>query len=106
MGPIQLQIDDDGRNSSRPDPVVICLARDQITDINLWLKSSDVEMELADVFVHTAGGYHGLGIRGERAPPSLEEATGMSLDEFYETYLAPSTQVCLEASPALGALSE
>jgi hypothetical protein len=57
MGPIQLEIDDDGRYSSHPDPVVICLARDQITDINLWLKSPDVEMDLADVFTHTAGGF-------------------------------------------------
>jgi hypothetical protein len=30
----------------------------------------------------------------------------MSLDEFCETFQDPNAQVCLEASPALGDLSE
>jgi hypothetical protein len=82
------------------DPVVICPARSRLTDINIWLKSPETELSLADVFVSFGGGY--LGLLSYRNTPSLEDAAGMSLDTFYTTYLDPSADVCLEAQGDLG----
>lgn len=104
MGFLELEMEDDKRYSSHPDPVVICPTRDRITDINLWLQSPDAETPLADTFIRSLGGYHGA--RHRYQPASLEEATGMSLDEFCTTFQNPNAQDCLEASPAYGSLSE
>jgi hypothetical protein len=82
------------------NPVVICPTRSQFTDINVWLKSPETEPSLTDVFVDFGGGY--LGLLPYRNTPSLEDATGMSLDTFYTTYLDPNTDVCLEAQSKEG----
>ncbi|MFL7792921.1 MAG: hypothetical protein AB8I69_12330 [Anaerolineae bacterium] len=82
------------------DPVVICPTRSQLTDIHIWLKSSEMEPSLIDVFVDGGGGY--LGLLPFQNTPSLEDATGMSLDTFYTTYLDPNADVCMEAQWDLG----
>jgi hypothetical protein len=82
------------------NPVVICPTRGQLTDINVWLKSPEMEPPLTDVFVDFGGGY--LGLLPYRNTPSLEDATGMNLDTFYTTFLDPNTDVCLEAQSKEG----
>jgi hypothetical protein len=82
------------------DPVVICPTRSQLTDINIWLKSPEAELSLTDVFVDSGGGY--LGLLPYQNTPSLEDATGMSLDTFYTTYLDPNADACMGAQWDLG----
>jgi hypothetical protein len=77
------------------DSVVLCPTKDRITDINVWLKSPEAETSLSDVFVSFGGGH--LGLLPYRSTPSLEEATGMSLDTFYTTYVDSGADACLEA---------
>jgi hypothetical protein len=38
--------------------------------------------------------------------PTLEEATGMSLDAFYEKFFVPRPEICLVADRNLGDLAE
>ena len=82
------------------DPVVICPTRSQLTDINIWLKSPEAELSLTDVFLDSGGGY--LGLLPYQNTPSLEDATGMTLDTFYTTFLDPNTDACMEAQWDLG----
>jgi hypothetical protein len=90
------------------DPILICPQRSHVTDINLWLRSPEqqADMTLADVpgftdvFSQFGGGY--LGLLGFRSTPTLEEATGMSVDEFARIFADPGTDACLRASPAVG----
>jgi hypothetical protein len=82
------------------DSVVICPARSHLTDINVWLKSPEMEPSLTDVFMGFGGGY--LGLLSYWNTPSLEDATGMSLDTFYTTYLDPNADACMEAQWDLG----
>ena len=82
------------------DPITICPTQNHLTDINLWLKSSETETSLAEIFTYLGGGY--LELLPYRSTPSLEEATGMNLDTFYHTYLDPNTDTCLQVPAALG----
>ncbi len=81
------------------DPTVLCPLPGRITDINLWLRAPGTDVSLAEVFGQFAEGYHMLPANPDRTP-SLQEATGMSLETFYQTYLDPETATCLEADPA------
>ena len=90
--------------SSQPgylmERVAICPAQDELTDINLWLAAPGAGMVLPEVFTRFGGGY--LTLLPFHSVPSLEEATGMSLDAFYQTFLNPDTRFCLEAGGELG----
>lgn len=97
MGLAQRKPGDDGYLA---DPTVICPTWDQLTDINIWLKAPTADLSMTDVFTTFGGGY--LMLLPYRSTPSLEEATEMSLDAFYETYQDPDTQICIEAIPSLG----
>jgi hypothetical protein len=77
------------------DSVLICPTTDRVTDINVWLRSPEAELPFSDVFVGLGGGY--LGLLPYRNTPTLEEATGMSLDTFYATYVDSDADVCLDA---------
>jgi hypothetical protein len=92
MGLAQGEIEEDEYHF---DPVVICPTRNRLTDINVWLKSPETETFLKDVFTDFGGGY--LGLLPYRNTPSLKDATGMSLGAFYETYVDPDADACLEA---------
>jgi hypothetical protein len=85
------------------DSVAICPAKDQITDINVWLQSPQAGPSLLDVYASFGGGH--LGLLPYRNTPSLEEATGMGLDAFCTTYLDPDTDACLEARVDVGDFS-
>lgn len=82
------------------ETVVLCPTRDRVTDINVWLRSPEMDISLSDVFVSFGGGHPGL--LPYRNTPSLKEATGMSLDAFYATYLDSDADICLEAQGGLG----
>jgi predicted Zn-dependent peptidase len=82
--------------------VVICPTQSHLTDINVWLKSPEMGSSLTDVFVDFGGGYLGLLPYGNT--PSLEDATGTSLDTFYATYLDPNADACMGAQWGLGDL--
>jgi hypothetical protein len=100
MGPVHgKEKDEDGYEL---DPVFICPTSDQVSDINIWLKSPELEESLTGIYNdwRLGAGYYTLPFSESRSP-SLEEATGMSLEVFYTTYLDPNTQVCLEASAEL-----
>ena len=97
MGAVQGQPNDKHRFA----PTIICPTPKHVTDINLWLKVPDAEPSLAEVFSRFGGGYHSLPF--SEPFPSLEEATSMSLETFYKTYLDPNTKVCLEAADEHGA---
>jgi hypothetical protein len=58
------------------------------SDVALWLWSPEREMTLAD---------HALSsqVNLDRLR-SLEEATGMSIEQFYQTFVQPDNQTCLE----------
>ena len=53
--------------------------------LTLYLWSPKRSMSLEDI--------PGLNVWG---PHSLEEATGMSIEQFYETFVQPDTKTCLE----------
>lgn len=97
IGAEQYTFAEDGR----PTTILICLTSKPITDINLWLQAPGAEPPLAEIFSRFGGGYHSMPF-GEPLP-SLEEATQMSLETFYETYLDPNAQLCLETTTEHGA---
>jgi len=84
------------------DPVIICPGRNYFTDINIWLQSpeSGTDTTLTDVFGRFGGGY--LQMLGFGSTPTLEEATGMSIDEFYKTFQDPNANICLKAPADMG----
>ena len=57
------------------------------SEINLWLWSPDNARTIARV----TGGYIDVGDYR-----SLEEATGLSIEQFYQTFSQPDNQTCLE----------
>ncbi len=96
MGPVQDR--DEDEDTDGLDIVTICPTPNQITDINLWLKSPELEESLADIFNNWQLGMGQYTLPfSELHSPSLEEATEMSSEAFYTTYLDPNTQVCIEA---------
>lgn len=100
MGPVHgKEKDEDGYEL---DTVSICPTSDQVSDINIWLKSPGLEESLAGIYSNwrLGAGYYTLPFSESRSP-SLEEATEMSLKVFYTTYLDPNTQVCIEPSVEL-----
>jgi len=62
------------------------------TEFVLWLWSPEDEVSLVDV----AGTGLGITPEGLYYHRPLEEATGMSIDEFYEIFVQPGNQACLE----------
>lgn len=69
-----------------------CPVFDHITGIDLWLQSPEEEASLV-----------GRAIAPDEMAyfRPLEEATGMSLETFYDTFSNPDIQVCLEGLPTL-----
>jgi len=84
------------------DSVSICIGENRLTDINLWLMAPAVRegTSLSDMFRDSGGGY--LQLTRSISRPTLEEATGMSVDEFYRIFLNPGVERCLEADGTLG----
>jgi len=84
------------------DKINICPTTDQIIDINIWLKSPELKDSLVQIFNNwqLGDGYYILPFSENRSP-TLEEAAGMSLQEFYSTYRNPNTQVCIQAQGML-----
>jgi len=62
--------------------------RPRRSDIALWLWSPEREMTLADLGLSSQVDLDRLR--------SLEEATGMSIEQFYQTFVQPDNQTCLE----------
>jgi hypothetical protein len=58
------------------------------SDISLWLWSPDHVMTFGDLGISSQ-------VNLERLR-SLEEATGMSVEQFYETFVQPDAETCLE----------
>lgn len=83
-----------------PDNVIIDVGTRHFTDINIWLRSTMSEANMADVFRRFGGGY--LGLLHFGSTPTLEEATGMSLDEFYQVFQNPEADMRLRAHAELG----
>jgi hypothetical protein len=85
------------------DIVDICPTTDLITDIDIWLKSPGLEDSLSQIYNAwgLGEGYYTLPFMGNRSP-TLREAAGMSLEEFYSTFLDPNTQVCIQAPGNMG----
>jgi hypothetical protein len=96
MGPVQDKVEN--KDGDELDTLSICPTRDEIIDINIWLKSPELKDSLADLFNNwrLSHGYYTLPASHLRSPP-LEEASEMSLEAFYTTYMDPNTQVCIEA---------
>ncbi|MCP4611309.1 MAG: hypothetical protein GY845_21570 [Planctomycetes bacterium] len=90
------------RSVERYGPITICPVREHLTDINAWLKSPELQADvtLDDVFRRFGGGY--LSLLRFYSTPTLEEAAEMSVDEFYETFQNPDTDVCFQVRPELG----
>jgi hypothetical protein len=100
LGPVHGR--DESEGEYELDPVLICPASDQVTDVNIWLKSPGLEESLMGIYTNwrLGAGYYTLPFSESRSP-SLEAAAGMSLEAFYTTYRDPNTQVCLEATAEL-----
>jgi hypothetical protein len=87
----------------RFDPALICAGRDQFTDINVWLRPVGLppdEAALADVFLNFGGGH--LDLVPYNVAPTLEEATGLDVSQFYDLFVDPGADLCLEARGELG----
>jgi hypothetical protein len=102
VGPVHGE--DTGENPYQLDTITICPTTDLITDINLWLKSPDLDDSLAQIYDkwQLGEGYYTLPFSEDRSP-NLEDVTDMSLEEFYYTFLDPTTTICIQA---LGNLSD
>ncbi|MEJ5308298.1 MAG: hypothetical protein WHX52_00880 [Anaerolineae bacterium] len=83
-----------------PDYVIMDIGAAHFTDINIWLRSSASQNSMEDVFRAVGGGY--LGLLSFVSTPTLEEATGMSVDAFYEVFLSPEAELHLRAAGKSG----
>jgi hypothetical protein len=81
-------------------PVVICPTIDPPTEVTLWLADPSSGYLVSDAFARF--GYVYPVQRPFLAAHSLEETTGWTVGEFYETYLDGETAACLEAVRELG----
>lgn len=59
--------------------------------------SSELDLSFAEAL----NGTRGLGTFGEQYYKALEEATEMDVETFYQTYLDPDTETCLETPAEL-----
>ena len=86
----------------RFDPAILCAGRSHFTDINVWLGGEALppEIDLVDVFLHFGGGH--LGLVPYNVAPTLEDATDLSMSQFYDIFVDPGADVCLEASGEYG----
>lgn len=82
------------------EPVVICPTQNRPVEIGIWLVDPAADFDIADAFARF--GY----IYPDSYPfvwaLSLEEAAGMDVETFYQTYLDSDAPVCLEALQELG----
>jgi hypothetical protein len=85
-----------GEVSDIVEPIEVCLGRERVRRIGVWARSAQAQPSLYTIFDR---------VNHPVDPPTLEEATGMTVDTFYNTYLQDS-DVCLEADPALGYFSQ
>jgi len=83
-----------------PNHVIMEIGAGHFTDINIWLRSPASQKSMEDVFRAVGGGY--LGLLPFVSTPTLEEATGMSVDAFYEVFLNPEAELRLRATGKLG----
>lgn len=63
----------------------------------LWLWSPRIDMTFVDTSAQTVN----FGLDEEKAYLPLEEATGMNVETFYQTFKNPDNQDCLETPAAL-----
>ena len=89
-------------NSVQVGQAVICLDEDHINGINVWVRSPWGSTAMSDVFKQLGGNFP----KHFNSTPTLEEATGMSLEVFYEKFLEPRPEICLVADRRLGDLLE
>jgi hypothetical protein len=82
--------------------VEICPTLDELTDINIWLRAPDEERSMAEIFTARWSGQGYYNLPYGESSPSLGEATGMDIETFYQTYLNPHSQTCLEPLTELG----
>ena len=86
-----------GRSES---PILICPTQNRPTAIGIWLTQPGSGFLITDAFARLGYGYpYSLHFS---STPSLQEATGMSVDTFYVTYLNSDSLVCLKAPRNLG----
>ena len=75
----------------RDNLIPICLQRARGA---LWLWPPEHEMTLEDIARTGVGG--SVSVDGVPDFRSLEEATGMSVEQFYQTFVQPDNQTCFE----------
>ncbi len=89
-----------GRSFTDTAPVAICPTQNLPTAISLRLAEPGTGFNIADAFAALGYGYPDA--HSFYTTSSLEEATEMSIQEFYETFLDRNTQACLSAQRNLG----
>jgi hypothetical protein len=70
------------------EPIRICLWRSGVVLLSLWSPEYKVTFEDLRPMIGSAANPDHLH--------SLEEATGMSIEQFYQTFVQPENQTCLE----------
>jgi len=102
------EIPDEPSRVEGEDIVAICPTQNRPTEIGLWLTDPAANPSVSDAFAQFGyiypdphPFYRTTSLERARAT-SLEQATGMNLETFYNAYLNPDTPTCLEASGKLG----
>ncbi len=83
-----------------PDYEILDIGTGYFTDVNIWLRSPTSGSSMEDVFRDFGGGY--LGLLSFVSTPTLDEATEMSVDAFYEVFQNPEADVSLRVLGELG----
>ena len=101
-GQVKLLPEANLENSVQDGQAVICLDEDHISGINVWVRSPWGSTAMSEVFKQLGGTFP----KHFYSTPTLEDATGMSLEAFYEKFLEPRPEICLVADRRLGDLAE
>jgi len=81
-------------NSFQIGQAVICLDEEHINGINVWVRSPWGSTAMSDVFKQLGGNFP----KHFYSTPTLEDATAMSLEVFYEKFLERRPEICLVAN--------
>jgi len=93
-------VEGEGGSGGELEQAYLCPGGGRVSDINMWVLAPGREWTLRDVFSREGGGYY---IRPHyMVVPTLEEAAGVSVEQFYQAYLDAQAGVCLEVSAAFG----
>jgi hypothetical protein len=101
-GRVRLLPEDNLEYSAQDGKAVICLDEDHISGINVWIRSPWGSTAMSEVFKQLGGRFP----KHFYSTPTLDEATGMSLEIFYEKFFEPRPEICLVADRRLGDLAE